>query len=380
MENDVVVTGYGVFSAFGFGEQALLDGVFGGAPAFRPVTRFDVSRFTCRHAATFDGDGSVPPGMDWKPTRPATPGEVFHACAEQALAMSRHPDRSGLPLIAATKLHAPSVAGEAPGVFVDRLGRRLGLGNPRRLFVNACVAAASAIIHAAQLVRCGVTTGAVVGAVHLVDEQVFAEFDAARALSPEGSLLPFDRRRRGLLLGDAAAVLVLESADSARARQVEPQARIAGWATTNDAYHIVQPSVDGHGVAAAISESLRRAAVEPEQLGYVNAHGTGTALNDPAEVAALRKALGAHGSTVAVSSTKSTTGHGLQACGGLELVVTLLALRHSLLPPTASLTDPDPAGAVNHVARVARKVDVSHAMSLNSAVGGMNSAILLAAV
>ncbi len=374
--HDVVITGYGVFSAFGFGERALLDGVFGGIPAFQPVTRFDVSRFACQYAATFDGQGDLPPGMVWEPTRPATPGEVLRACVEQALAMSGHPHRSSLPLIAATKLYPPSSGAEGAAAFVDRLGSELGLGSPRRVFVNACVAGANAIIHAAQLVRCGVTAAAVVGAVHLIDEQIFAEFDAVRALSRDGTLRPFDRKRNGLLLGDGAAALVLESADSARGRNAEPQAQLAGWAMTDDAFHIVQPRADGRGVAAAVTESLRRAAVDPAQVSYVNAHGTGTALNDSAEVAALQLSLGAHAPSTAVSSTKSTTGHCLQACGGVELVITLLALRHGLLPPTAGLAEPE--GAVDHVARVARHADLSHAVSINSAVGGINSAILLA--
>jgi 3-oxoacyl-[acyl-carrier-protein] synthase II len=379
MAEGVVITGYSVFSAFGFGEQALIDGVFAGVPAFRPVTRFEVSRFACKYAATFDGDGPLPPGMSWEPARPATPGEIFLCCAEQALAMSADPERSGLSLIAATKLYAPSVQPEGPAAFADRLGTELGLGRPRRAFVNACVASANAVIHAAQLISCGVTPGAVVGAVHLVEQQVFAEFDAVRALSRQGSLLAFDRRRRGLLLGDSGAALVLESAASAQARGARPLARLAGWAMTDDAFHMVQPKPDGGGTAAAITQSLRRAAVEPDQLGYVNAHGTATALNDPAEVAALQASLGAHAPAVAVSSTKSTTGHALQGCGILELVITLLALRHGLLPPTASRGDLEPQGAVDLVAGVARPASIDYAMTLNSSVGGINSAIVLAA-
>jgi 3-oxoacyl-[acyl-carrier-protein] synthase II len=378
--HDVVITGLGVFSALGFGEEALLNGVFGGVPAFRPVTRFDGAPFGTKHAATFDGTGPLPDGIEWEPTKPAQPEEIFRFCADKAIAMSRYPDRSALALVAASKLYAPSAEPEPRPAFVDRMATALGLGEPRRIFVNACVAAASAVIHAAQLIRCGEVTGAVVGAVHLVDQQIFAEFDAVRALSRGGSVLPFDTRRQGVLLGDAAGAIVLESADGARARGARPLAGLSGWAVTSDAFHIVKPKPDGGGVAAAITESLRRSSVAPSQLGYVNAHGTATVLNDRAEVAALQHALGSYATRVPVSSTKSTTGHALQACGLLELVITMLALRHQMLPPTAGLTDPESPGAVDYVVGNARPAECEFALSLNSAVGGMNTALLLKAL
>lgn len=146
---------------------------------------------------------------------------------------------------------------------------------------------------------------------------------------------------------------------------------------TDDAFHVAQPHPAGSGTAMAIDRSLARAGIGPDQLDYVNAHGTGTALNNVAEAAALRAAFGDCADQVFVSATKSTTGHTLEASGALEAVITLLAVRSSVLPPTAGLIDPDPACTLRHVAISPRQAEVSYAMSLSSSVGGLNAALLL---
>ncbi len=367
---DVVVTGYAAFSVFGPGVDALMDGVLAGRAAFTSVRRFDVSTMHVRVAATWD-DGGVDAASDAE--------DIFRACAAEALDSAGVSEPERYALIAATKLSSAAAAGPTAGM-AERVSAKFGLGRPRRVFVNACVAGASAIIYAAQLIRAGLCDGAVVGSSYLVDRQVFAEFDAVRGLADDGRLRPFDRSRTGVLLGDACGVLVLESISAARARAAPVIGRIVGWALTNDAFHMVQPRPDGGGVAAAITRALTSAGLDPASLGglgYINAHGTGTVLNDRAEALAIRSALGAAADGVAVSSTKGATGHGLEGCGALEAVITLESLRRGLLPPNASLSDPDPTCPVNLIAGAPRPASAQYALSLNSSVGGLNSALLL---
>jgi 3-oxoacyl-[acyl-carrier-protein] synthase II len=368
MTAEVYVSGFGVFSAFGFGQEALVDGVFSGTPAFGPVTRFDVSRCRTDQAATYqekDGTGSAPGTVD-----------VAIACASQAIGMAGWPSPATLPIVLATKLRAPSVEPESPAELTELVADRLGLGRPRRTFVNACCAAANAIIHGAQLIRSGVSSAVLAGGAFLVDRQAFSLFDSARALAADGRLRPFDQDRQGVLLGDGGAMLLLESGESLRARGALPLARMAGWAMTDDAHHVAQPHPEGAGVAAAVTQALHRSGIGADELTYVNAHGTGTPLNDTAEAAGLHTALGPHTKKTFVSGTKSTTGHALEASGALEAVITLLAMRSSVLPPTAALHRPDTRHPLRHVS-VPEEVEVTSALSLNSSVGGVNSAILL---
>lgn len=362
MTPEVYVTGFGVFSASGFGQEALT-GVFTGTPAFGAVTRFDVSRCHTGQAATYRAPlGTV---------------DVATRCATDAIGMAGWSRPAELALVLATKLRAPSVEPESPGELTERVADRLGLGHPRRTFVNGCCAAANAIIHGAQLIRAGVSSAALVGGAFLVDLHAFSLFDSAQALAADGRLRPFDQDRRGVLLGDGGAMLLLESGESLHARGAEPLARLAGWAMTDDAFHVAKPHPQGAGVAAAVTGALHRAGVRPDELTYVNAHGTGTPLNDAAEAAGLHTALGPHAEKVFVSGTKSTTGHALEASGALEAVITVQAIRSSVLPPTAALSRPDTRHPLRHVT-VPEEVEVPYAVSLNSSVGGVNSAILLA--
>ncbi|HJP72782.1 MAG TPA: beta-ketoacyl synthase N-terminal-like domain-containing protein [Pseudonocardiaceae bacterium] len=364
MTEEVYVSGFGVFSAFGFGPEALIDGVFSGTPAFRPVTRFDVSRCRTGQAATYQETLAT--------------ADVARACAQEAMDLAGWSKPAELAVVLASKLRAPSVEPESPAELTERVADQLGLGYPRRTFVNACCAGANAIIHAAQLVRAGVSAAVLAGGAFLVDRQAFGLFDAASALAADGQLRPFDQDRKGVLLGDGAAMVLLESGASLRARGARPLARLAGWAMTDDAFHVARPNPEGTGVAAAITTALRRGGIGPAELTYVNAHGTGTAQGDTGEAAGLHAALGPHTGKVFVSGTKSTTGHALEASGALEAVVTLLAMRSSVLPPTAGLNRPDTRHPLRHVL-TPQEVDVPYALSLNSSVGGVNSAILLAA-
>ncbi|MGA5193271.1 beta-ketoacyl-[acyl-carrier-protein] synthase family protein [Streptomyces exfoliatus] len=391
---DVVVTGYGVFTAFGFGAEALRDGVFAGRSAFGPVTRFDPAPFHASYAAEYTGKGPEVPGVTIGPG--TTPGqvEVLLACTRAALEMAGT-DGSGAAVLIGTNgdhstgrdFWAAQQAGRSPdelrsldslaGRIPQRIAEELGLGMPRLAFVNACVAATNAIAHAAQLISSGAATTVVCGGASMVTEDVFARFDSGQAMTRDAEPRPFSADRAGLLQGDGAAVLVLESAQAARARGAESLGRVVGWGMASDAFQVVQPHPQGAGLAAAAHTALRRAGVGPQDIGYVNAHGTGTALNDSAETTALHTVLGDHAPHVPVSSTKSSTGHMLEATGAVEAVITLLALQDGVLPPTLGLREADPDCDLDYIPEGPRPAAITRALSLNAAFGGVNAALVL---
>ncbi|MER5214840.1 beta-ketoacyl synthase N-terminal-like domain-containing protein [Streptomyces sp. NPDC002838] len=268
-----------------------------------------------------------------------------------------------------------SLAGRLPDVIAEEFH----FGRPRLAFVNACVAAANAIAYGAQLVSSGRADQVVCGGAHVVTEDLFAKFDSGQALATDGAVRPFSKGRKGLLHGDGAAILLLESADHARKRGATRLGSVLGWGLAADAHHPVQPHPQGRGLAAAARAALRCANVSPADIGYVNAHGTGTPRNDPAEAWALREVFGERAATVPVSSTKSTTGHMLEATGAVEAVITLVALADGLLPPTAGFLEADPECPIDCIPHTARHTQARHALSLNAAFGGANAALVLGA-
>ena len=371
MTGGVVVTGYGVFTAFGWGEKALRDGVFTGTQVFAPVRRFDPTPFRTPMTAAAAGD----PGLV----------EVLGGCADDAVDMAGlAPDTAAAVLLGSAgdwksvtrfSRGEPYRAGEGvPGVLAGMLADRVGFHGPRLAFTNACVASATALIHGWRLIAAGRQDVALCAGAYLVEEENMAKFDSGRTLSKDGAIRPFSLDRSGLLLGDGVAAIVLESADHAARRGATVLARMTGFGVASDAYHIAKPHPEGRGITSAVRQALRRA--EVSDVDYVNAHGTGTPFNDGAETNGLRAALG---SETPISSTKSTTGHMLEASGAVEFVVSLLALLDGVLPPTAGYTTPDPACDLDYVTEGPRQASVQRVLSLNAAFGGMNTAILLEA-
>jgi 3-oxoacyl-[acyl-carrier-protein] synthase II len=369
----VVVTGAAAASAYGRGTEALLAGALTGRPAFAPVQRFDVSPRRVRFAATMPGF----PELLTEVTRAA--GE---ACDDASLSPS---DRARSPLFLA--IHGdPAMArapeadkpGHGPEAFATAVAGGCGLAEQDiRCYTSACVAASTAIADAAAMIARGHADRVVVAGGYLVDCDQFALFDAGRVLADDGQVRPFSAGRRGLLLGDGVGAVVIESRESARARRAPPLARIAGWGRTGDAYHPCQPHPEGHGMARAITAALQRAGIAAEDLGYINAHGSGTGQSDPAEASALRIALGDAAATVPVSSTKSLHGQALEASGVLELIVTLLAARKGMLPVNAGFLGADDSCRLNLVLDEPLAATPEFAMSLNAAFGGANTALVL---
>jgi 3-oxoacyl-(acyl-carrier-protein) synthase len=281
---------------------------------------------------------------------------------DPAIARAPHGDTPGLGPQACT-----AAVADGGGLAADGL----------RCYMSACVAASTAIADAAAMIARGDADRVIAAGGYLVDCDQFALFDAGRVLAADGQVRPFSSGRRGLLLGDGVGAVVIESRESARARRAPALARIAGWGRTGDAYHPCQPHPEGHGLARAITAALQRAGIAAADLGYINAHGSGTGQSDPAETNALRLALGDVVATVPVSSTKSLHGQALEASGVLELIVTLLAVRKGMLPVNAGFLGADDSCRLNLVLGEALAATPDFAMSLNSAFGGANTALVV---
>ena len=203
---------------------------------------------------------------------------------------------------------------------------------------------------------------------------ILKAWEAMRVVSPE-TCRPFSKDRRGMILGEGGAMLVLEPLEIARARGARIHAEIVGFGMSSDACHITQPSAEG--AARALRAALRDAGLAPEQIGYINAHGTATLANDPTEVAAIRSVFGPHAERLAISSTKSMHGHTLGAAAALECLATALALRDGVLPPTANFTEPDPQCDLDVIPNHARREQVEYALSNSFAFGGLNAVLAL---
>ncbi|MFC1413556.1 beta-ketoacyl synthase N-terminal-like domain-containing protein [Streptacidiphilus sp. N1-12] len=368
----VVVTGAAVLSAFGEGIEPLLSAALDGTPAFAPVRRFDVSGRRVGQAAAHPGD----PVLATELTR-----IIDQACDRAGLSAAQRADcplhlavHGDPDLPRAAETDRPAHGADA---FADAVARRGGLSGSARAYTSACVASSTALADAAAAIARGRADRIVVAAGYLVDADQFAVFDAGRALARDGRVRPFSAERTGLLLGDAVVAVVVESAAAARARRAEPLARVSGWGRAGDAYHVVKPRPDGSGLARAITDALQRGQVRPEQVGYVNAHGSGTPVSDTAEAAALQLALGDSAATVPVSSTKSVHGQALEAGALLELLVTMSALRAGRLPVNAGYLGPDPGCPLNLVLDRAADSSSDYGLSLTMAFGGANTALLV---
>lgn len=256
----------------------------------------------------------------------------------------------------------------------SRITLEFGIHGPAYTVSTACSSSNHAIGQAFSMIRSGAVKIAIAGG----SEAVFAEgllraWEAMRVVSPD-VCRPFSLDRRGLSLGEGAGMLVLEDWEHARARGAQIHGEVAGFGMSSDAHHLTQPCVEGP--TKAMMWALENAGLSAEEIDYINAHGTGTPANDVTETEAIREVFGHHADKVLVSSTKSMHGHTLGAAGAIEAIATLLALKHSLVPPTANYLVPDPACALNIVATQARPADLEAALSNTFAFGGLNASLV----
>lgn len=249
--------------------------------------------------------------------------------------------------------------------------------------VSACASGTDAIGQAILAIRRGdadvILTG---GAEATINQLALAGFSSMKALSTRNDMVekacsPFDKKRDGFVMGEGSGIMVMESLDHAKARGARIIAEATGYGSTNDAYHITAPAPDGEGGARCMEAALKDAKIAPEQVGYINAHGTSTPYNDKYETAAVKTVFGDHAYKMGISSTKSMTGHMLGAAGGIEAIITAWAVRDGFMPPTINLEDPDPECDLDYVPNVGRKADIEYAVSNSLGFGGHNASIVI---
>jgi nodulation protein E len=393
----VAITGIGAVTALGHDLASLWSGVKRGASGIRPIVNIPTDRLIVTHAAEvveFD------PAAHFEPRRLPMldrTSQLALVAAREAMARIEvdrvDPSRAGVILGAAIgqetfdssykalygenakRLHPMTVPRIMPNAPASHLSMEFGLRGPCFSTASACASSAHAIGLAFHMIRAGMLDMAVSGGS---DASIVVGFmkawDALRVLSPD-VCRPFSRDRAGLVIGEGAAILVLEEWQHATRRGATIHAELSGFGMSADAGELTAPSADG--AARAMRAALDDAGMSPEQVDYVNAHGTGTRLNDKTEVEALGQVFGEHLHRLPVSSTKSMIGHCLNAGGAVELAVSALALHHGLLPPTIGFREPDPECAMDCVPNEARRAPIRVAMSNSFAFGGLNAVLLL---
>jgi 3-oxoacyl-[acyl-carrier-protein] synthase II len=277
-----------------------------------------------------------------------------------------------------------------PNVLVDaasgQLAISLGIKGPNYAPVSACATGSHAVGEGAELIRRGDADAILAGGTEAcIHPLILAGFTAMRGLAaededPPKASRPFDATRAGFVMGEGACVLVLEELESALSRGAQIYAEVLGYGTSNDAYHMAAPEPEAIGVAKMMQAALDRAGVEPERVGYINAHGTSTPLGDAAETKAIKDVFGDHAYNLAVSSTKSVMGHCFGAAGAIEAMMCVLAVRDGVLPPTINYRNPDPVCDLDYVPNEAREADVGVALSNAMGLGGHNACVLVGRV
>ena len=403
----VVVTGVGLVSSVGIGTQPTWDGLCAGRSGIGRITRFDPDGFASRIAGEVKGFDP----LQFIGKKDIKKMDVFiqYAIAASDFALSD----------AGLKVEQP--LGPRVGVFIasgiggfstiEREHRALLEGGPRKIspffipsaIINsaagqvsirfgaqgpnsatctACAASAHAIGDALEIVRRGAADVMIAGGSEAaITPMGVGGFAAMRALStrndePERACRPFDKDRDGFIIGDGAGVLILEELDHARSRGVPIYAEVVGYGMSADAHHMTAPAEDGNGALRVMQATLDDAGVKPSVVDYINAHGTSTPYNDRLETLAIKKCFGEHARSLAISSTKSMTGHLLGAAGGLEAGVMALAIRDQRLPPTVNLENPDPDCDLDYVPNQNREATVTYALSNSFGFGGTNASLL----
>jgi len=406
-ERRVVVTGLGLITPIGTGLEPFWEGLRAARSVVRTVTRFDPTPFRTHMAAEVDGFV----GSDWFDGRQAkrvdrcsqfTVGAARLALEDAGLDLGREDsDRCGAMM--GTALGGVSHAEQAhtqyleggiravdPGLALTvfagasstNLAIAFGITGPNVTNGMSCASGAIAIGEGFHAIRRGEADVILAGGSEApLAPLTFGAFAIIRAMSvrnedPATASRPFDRERDGFVMGEGAAVLVLEERERALARGAPAYLEVVGYGLTNDAFHMTAPRPDGAQAARAMRMALREGGVPPEAVGYINAHGSSTPLNDVTETRAIRDVFGAHADRVAVSGTKGYYGHALGASGAIEAAICALAARRGWLPPTVNLLRPDPACDLDFVTGAGRQAQPEHLLSNSFGFGGINAALL----
>jgi 3-oxoacyl-[acyl-carrier-protein] synthase II len=405
----VAVTGLGAVTPLGLDVPSTWRAALAGESGIDWIHAFDASEYPVRIAAEV---------KDFDPGAVASPKEVRKlernvllalGAAREALADAAldgfEPDRVGIVFGSAIGglpgiVEQQEVLRERgpdrvspnflPNVLVDsasgQLAISLGIRGPNYAIVSACATGSHAVGEAAELIKRGDADAVIAGGTEsCIHPLILAGFIAMRGLAaeddhPPHASRPFDATRAGFVMGEGAGALLLEDWERAESRGAEIHAEVLGYGASNDAHHMAQPEPEAEGVATMMRAAIARAGIEPEQVGYVNAHGTSTPLGDLAETKALKAVFGEHAYRLAVSSTKSMMGHTFGAAGAIEAIMAVLALRDGVLPPTINYEEPDPECDLDYVPNVARPVQVDVALSNAMGLGGHNGCVLFGRV
>lgn len=403
-QTKLVITGMGAVTPIGVGVPAYWQALTAGKCGIGRITRFDASDLPVQIAAElkdFDPAAYMPKTL----ARTMDPFMQYaFVAAEEALGdsgldIAADPDRVGIVMGTAMD-GVTTVAGtQAAYDAGKRVGPRFvpmtigniaaaqisiahGITGPSMTLNTACSAGGDAIMTAAMLLRTGEADAVLaVGGESILCPIVVAGLSQAHALSrrnddPEQACRPFDADRDGFVIGEGGGALILETEEHARARGAHIYAALAGYANTSDAHHVTAPHPEGAGAAACMRRALKRAGLQPSDIGYINAHGTSTGLGDIAETQAVKAVFGGRESAPPVSSTKSMTGHLMGAGGITESIACILAIRDGILPPTLHLAHPDPACDLDYIPNEARKTRITAAMSNSLGFGGQNSSLI----
>jgi 3-oxoacyl-[acyl-carrier-protein] synthase II len=396
----IVVTGVGAVTPLGENFRDSWDALIAGRDAVAPMELFDTSDCRCHHAAT-----ARPPELPNLPRKivrrlnraarlalPAAREALGHAglldalgrCTLPGLSISVSSTAGGMnfgeeffrQVLAGKRAHLFSrVSRYLPQQQVLDLQQILGLGGPSVIMANACASGANAIGHAADLLATGAAECVLAGGFEAIGELVFVGFDCLQTTTTE-RCRPFDLNRSGLLLGEGAGFLVLEAEEHAQARGATVLAHLSGYGHTTDFFHLTQPQPAGDALVEVMHGALREAGLTPRQIGYINAHGTATPINDSAETAAYLALLDGDLTTTRISSTKAAIGHTLGAAGAIEALFAVEALRSGCLPPQLNVQKPIPEIASALVGLGATDADLRHVMSVNLGFGGSNAALV----
>jgi 3-oxoacyl-[acyl-carrier-protein] synthase II len=406
----IVVTGVGLVSPLGVGTEPTWQGIVEGRSGVGPITRFDVSDYACRIAAEVDGFNPT----DYSERKEVKKFDLFAhygvAAAQMALEDSGlldsefDPDRvgamvgagmGGLPLIERTHelllKRGPSRISPffIPGIIINmvsgQLSIRYGFRGPNSATVTACTSGLHAVGDAFRQIQWGYADAMVAGGAEgILGPLAVGGFTSMKALSlrndePDKASRPWDSDRDGFVIGEGAGIVILEERRRALERGAPIYAELVGYGMSADAYHISAPHPEGAGAELVMNNALADAGIAADEIDYINAHGTSTPLGDLAEVQAIKKVFGEHAYKLAVSSTKSSTGHLLGAAGGLEAGILALALRHQTLPPTLNLDHPGEGCDLDFVPHQARLAEVRYALTNSFGFGGTNGALIMAA-
>jgi 3-oxoacyl-[acyl-carrier-protein] synthase II len=403
-----VVTGVGLVSPLAIGTQANWDALLAGRSGIGSITRFDASQFSARIAGEVKGFDPLK-FVDKKDVKKM---DVF---IQYALAASQFAvDDARLTVTPDIADHVGVFIASGIGGFqtIEAEHKELMKGGPRRIspffipasIINlaagqvsirfnargpnlatctACTASAHAIGEAFEIIRRGDADVMIAGGSEAaITPMGVGGFAAMRALStrndePEKASRPFDKDRDGFVMGEGSGIVILETLEHATKRGASIYAEVVGYGLTSDAYHLTGQPEEAHGAIRSMTMALRKGGIEPREVDYINAHGTSTPINDPTETRGVKSLFGEHAYKLAMSSTKSMTGHLLGAAGGLEAGITALAVKHQMAPPTINLDNPDEGCDLDYVAHTARPMRIRYALSNSFGFGGTNGTLLM---